>query len=103
MSSRFYGHDLRCRIYSFLAETLEIDGDRRFSLSIAMVLGVIAMSLTNTFLILAPAAADPNRLAMIYAHWPQKAIGKISYPDYKYFRLCFVRQRSTRWFCARPS
>src|ERR1700757_1643547 len=56
------------------------------SLSIAMVLGVVSMSLTNTFLLLAPAAADPDRLVMIYAHWPDEAVGEFSYPDYKYLR-----------------
>src|SRR5437870_6318697 len=57
-----------------------------FSLSIAMVLGVIALSITNTFLLLAPAAADADRLVMIYSRSPGEDIGQFSYPDYQYYR-----------------
>src|SRR6476620_4260180 len=57
-----------------------------FSLSIAMTLGIISLSLTNTFLLLPPAGLDPGRLLMIYAHAPDENIGQISYPDYKFYR-----------------
>jgi predicted permease len=57
-----------------------------FSLAIAMALGVLALSVSNTLLILQPAAADPNRLVMIYEHSPDEAIDQVSYPDYQYFR-----------------
>src|SRR5437868_399508 len=57
-----------------------------FSLSIAMALGVIALSLSNTVLLLPPSGAEPDRLVMIYSHSAQEEIGKISYPDYEYFR-----------------
>ena len=57
-----------------------------FSLSIAMILGVVTLSLGNTFLLLPPAAAEPNRLVTIYARLNDGNIGQISYPDYKYFR-----------------
>ena len=57
-----------------------------FSLSIAMALGVIALSVSNTFLLLPPAAANPDRLVMIYSHSATEDVGQVSYPDYQYFR-----------------
>src|SRR4051794_27073398 len=57
-----------------------------FSLSIAMVLGVVTLSIGNTFLFLPPAGADPGRLVMIYGQKPGEDSEHISYPDYEYFR-----------------
>jgi putative ABC transport system permease protein len=57
-----------------------------FSLAVAMALGVIALSVSNTLLLLPPAAPAPDRLVMIYAHSTEEAIDQISYPDYKYFQ-----------------
>jgi hypothetical protein len=57
-----------------------------FSLSIAIALGVLALSVSNTALLLPPSGAEPDRLAMIYAHSAHEDIGKVSYPDYEYFR-----------------
>jgi predicted permease len=51
-----------------------------------MALGVISLSATNTFLLLAPAAPQPDRLVTIFSHSHEEAVGQISYPDYKYFR-----------------
>jgi putative ABC transport system permease protein len=57
-----------------------------FSLSIAMALGILSLSITNTFLLLPPTAAAPDRLVMIHGRTPGEQIGQISYPDYKYYR-----------------
>jgi predicted permease len=57
-----------------------------FSLSIAMALGVISLSVSNTFLLLPPAAAEPNRLVKIYTRTPTEPMANVSYPDYKYYR-----------------
>lgn len=57
-----------------------------FSLSIAMAVGVVSLSISNTFLLLPPAAPDADRLVTIYARAPGEAIGAISYPDYEYYR-----------------
>ena len=57
-----------------------------FSLSIAMALGIIGLSVSNTFLIAPPAAPAPGRLVMIYARSDREAIGGISNPDYEYYR-----------------
>ena len=57
-----------------------------FSLSIAMALGVISLSVSNTFLLLPPAAPEPDRLVKIYSRTPTEAVGAVSYPDYKYYR-----------------
>ena len=51
-----------------------------------MALGVVSLSVTNTFLLLPPAAPEPDRLVTISSHSAGEAIGQISYPDYKYFR-----------------
>jgi hypothetical protein len=56
------------------------------SLSIAMTLGIVSLSIGNTFLLLPPAARDPDRLVIIYGHTPGEDIGHIFYPDYKYYR-----------------
>src|SRR5215470_5621305 len=57
-----------------------------FSLSIALTLGIVGLSIGNTFLLLPPAGADPGRLVMIYAENPGEDSNHISYPDYEYFR-----------------
>jgi predicted permease len=57
-----------------------------FSLSIAMALVILSLSISNTALLLAPAAHDPDRLVMIYSHSAQTGVEQISYPDYQYFR-----------------
>jgi predicted permease len=57
-----------------------------FSLSVAMALGVIGLSVSNTILILPPAAPMPDRLVMMYTRPPGKAIEPVSYPDYEYYR-----------------
>lgn len=57
-----------------------------FSLTVAMALGVIGLSVSNTILVLPPAAPAPERLVMIYSRAPGTAIDPISYPDFVYFR-----------------
>src|SRR5215471_1873811 len=57
-----------------------------FSLSLAMALGVLALSMTTNFLLMPPTGTAPDRLVMIYAHSPAENIDSISYPDYKYYR-----------------
>jgi len=57
-----------------------------FSLSIAMVLGILSLSISNTALLLPLAAPQPDRLVMIYAHASGDAIAGVSYPDYEYYR-----------------
>ena len=57
-----------------------------FSLSIAMGLGVIALSASNTFLLLRPAAREADRLVMLYSSSPEKAVDQISYADFRYLR-----------------
>ncbi len=51
-----------------------------------MALGIVGLSLSNTVLILAPAAPAPDRLAMIYERSNANAIEEVSYPDYQYYR-----------------
>ncbi len=57
-----------------------------FSLSIAMALGVVSLSVSNTFLLLPPAASEPDRLVKIYSRTPTEPMADVSYPDYKYYR-----------------
>jgi predicted permease len=56
------------------------------SLSIALALGIIGLSVSNTLLILPPAAPAPDRLVTIYSRSPENAVDHVSYPDYQYFR-----------------
>jgi predicted permease len=56
-----------------------------FSLSIAMALGILALSVSNTVLLMPPSGAEPDRLVMIYSRAPRNnEIEQISYPDYQY-------------------
>src|SRR5690348_2190831 len=57
-----------------------------FSLSIAMALGVVSLSISNTSLLVPPAGSAPDRLVNIYLRSPGKTIDHISYPDYEYYR-----------------
>ena len=57
-----------------------------FSLSVAMALGVLSLSVSNTFLLLPPAAPEPDRLVMIYSRSTGEAARPVSYPDYKCYR-----------------
>ncbi|MGA3235964.1 MAG: hypothetical protein ABSG03_06670 [Bryobacteraceae bacterium] len=51
-----------------------------------MALGIIGLSVSNTILILPPAAPAPNRLLMVYTRSAGNAIDQVSYPDYEYYR-----------------
>src|ERR1700689_3867582 len=55
-----------------------------FSLSIALALGVVSLSVSNTALLLPPAGAEPDQLVTISSRAPDENVGQISYPDYKY-------------------
>jgi predicted permease len=57
-----------------------------FSLSIAIALGVVSLSVSNTFLWLPPSAPEPDRLITIYTRADTKAVDQVSYPDFKYYR-----------------
>ena len=57
-----------------------------FSLSIAMGLGVMSLSVSNTMLFLPPAAPAADRLVVIQGRSAEAAIEQISYPDYRYYR-----------------
>ena len=57
-----------------------------FSLSIAMAIGIIALSISNTALWLTPSVPDPGRLVMIYSHSDAESVGHFSYPDFQYLR-----------------
>jgi len=57
-----------------------------FSLSVAMALGVVSLSVSNTSILAAPAGVEPDRLVTIYSRAPGKSVDHISYPDYEYYR-----------------
>jgi len=51
-----------------------------------MALGVIGLSISNTLLILPPAAPEPDRLVMMHLRSPGEPIEQVSYPDFAYYR-----------------
>lgn len=51
-----------------------------------MALGVLSLSLSDTFLLLGPAAPQPDRLVRIHGSSPTGRLEQISYPDYQYLR-----------------
>ena len=57
-----------------------------FSLSLAMSLGIVSLSVVNTVLLLPPPGTAAGRLVMIYSHGAGHEIGEVSYPDYEYYR-----------------
>lgn len=57
-----------------------------FSLAVAMALGVLSLSVSDTFLLEGPAAPRPDRLVMIHGRSAGTAVDLISYPDYQYLR-----------------
>ena len=57
-----------------------------FSLAVAMALGIVCLSVSNTILVMPPRAPDANRLVMIYTGSSPSDIDLVSYPDYQYFR-----------------
>jgi predicted permease len=57
-----------------------------FSLAIAIALGVVGLSVTNTIIVLPLPGTAPGRLVAINARTPSKPIDQISYPDFAYYR-----------------
>ena len=57
-----------------------------FSLTVAMALGVLTLSVSNTFLLAPPAAPQPDRLVMIRGRSPIGEVDQLSYPDFEYLR-----------------
>jgi len=51
-----------------------------------MALGVVSLSVSNTLLLLPPAAPEPDRLVKIYTRTPADPADAVSYPDYRYYR-----------------
>ncbi len=74
------------RSVRFLRKNWRVIAIAIFSLSVAMTLAVICLSVSNTAVLVAPAGVSPNRLVAIYQRAPGKAFGHMSYPDYGYFR-----------------
>jgi hypothetical protein len=57
-----------------------------FSLAIAMALSVIALSVSNAFLLRPPFGRDADRLVTLYTVAGNTARENFSYPDYQYVR-----------------
>jgi predicted permease len=57
-----------------------------FSLSVAMAVSVVGLSVFNAVLLRPPAAASPDRLVTIYTRSPASQVENVSYPDYRYYR-----------------
>lgn len=57
-----------------------------FSLSIAMAIGVLGLSVSNTAILVPVSGVSPERLVTIYQRSPDKSADEISAPDYEYYR-----------------
>jgi predicted permease len=57
-----------------------------FSLTVAMALGVVGFSISNTALFRLPAAKDPARMVTIFSNTARERFQNISYPDYEFYR-----------------
>jgi predicted permease len=74
------------RSFRILARHWKLTAIAVVSLSVAIALGVLSLSIANTFLLLPPAAAEPDRLVAIYSRADPSSVDQISYPDFEYYR-----------------
>src|SRR5215469_2418948 len=74
------------RSLRILRENWKLTAIAIFSLSIAMAIGVICLSVSDTSLFVPPAGAEPDRLVAIYSRTRSTEIDHISYPDYQFLR-----------------
>src|SRR5215469_177875 len=56
------------------------------SLSMAMLLAVVGLSISETSLMVPPPGESSDRLVEVYLRSPGENIGHVSYPDYQYYR-----------------
>lgn len=57
-----------------------------FSLMVAMALGTVAFAIADILLLRPPMAANPGELLSIFSSSPREPFGRISLPDYEYYR-----------------
>ena len=57
-----------------------------FSLTVAMALGIVAFAIADILLLRPPMAKNPRELVAIFASAPKEPFGRISFPDYEYYR-----------------
>ena len=74
------------RSFRILRRNLGLSLIAIFSLSMAMALAVIGLSISDTSLMVPPPGVAPDRLVTIYLRSPGEGIGHVSYPEYQYYR-----------------
>jgi predicted permease len=74
------------RSLRILGKNWKLTAMAMFSLSMAMALGVVCLSVSDTSLLVPPAGVAPGRLVTVYLKSPGTPIDHISYPDYEYYR-----------------
>ena len=57
-----------------------------FSLTVAMALGIFAFTIADILLLRPPLAKNPQDLVAIFSSAPKEPFGRISFPDYEYYR-----------------
>src|ERR1700722_9151523 len=57
-----------------------------FSLTIAMALAVVGFAISDILLLRSPFAKNPAELVSIFTRTPQERFGRVSFPDYEYYR-----------------
>ena len=57
-----------------------------FSLTIAMALAVVGFAISDILLLRPPLAKNPADLVSIFTRTPQECFGRVSFPDYEYYR-----------------
>jgi predicted permease len=57
-----------------------------FSLTVAMALGIVAFAISDVLLLRPPMAKNPRELVAIFSSTPKEPFGRISFPDYEYYR-----------------
>ena len=57
-----------------------------FSLTIAMALAMVGFAISDILLLRPPLAKNPSDLVSIFTRTPQESFGRVSFPDYEYYR-----------------
>ena len=57
-----------------------------FSLTVAMALAMVALSISDVLLLRPPLAKNPEELVAIFTRTPQERFGRVSLPDFEYYR-----------------
>lgn len=69
-----------------MAKNWKLSAIAAFSLIVAMALGIVAFAMADILLLRPPLAKNPGELVAIFSSAPKERFGRVSFPDYEYYR-----------------